>query len=228
VEEYHKQALAAMKSDQYLNLCLEQATLSPLRYRHGCIIVKGGKIIGQGYNDHRPGYDGGALKTGQLSTRSSGRPTDAKKSKSKTKPQDPPSLTFSSSPLSNAFVAHENMVGGAVGHCANQPLTMHAEMMAINEALSAYGTLSSSTASGIKPSFKLSGRGDKRKQALREYVDSICIETTESAVQRTTEIQGGASSGGQGPEWCFSPGWGAELDSSGSDTDSGELLSEET
>jgi deoxycytidylate deaminase len=55
-----------MKSDNYLNLCLEQASLSPLHHRHGCIVVKGGKVIGKGYNDYRPGYDGGALKTGQL------------------------------------------------------------------------------------------------------------------------------------------------------------------
>ena len=217
-----------MKSDQYLNLCLEQATLSRLRYRHGCIIVKGGKVIGQGYNDHRPGYDGGALKTGQLSTRSSPRPTDARKSKSKPEPHDAPSLSLSLSPTSNAFAAYENMMGGAVGHRANQPLTMHAEMMAINEALSASGNLSSSTASGIKPSFKLSGGGDTRKRALRDYVDSICAETAESVVQhRTTEIQGGASSGGQGPEWCFSPGWGSDLDPSGPESESGGLLSDE-
>lgn len=59
-----------MKTDHYLNLCLEQAALSPLRYRHGSIIVRGGKVIGQGFNDHRAGFDGGALKTGVLSARS--------------------------------------------------------------------------------------------------------------------------------------------------------------
>ena len=51
-----------MKTDHYLNLCLEQAAMSPLRYRHGAIIVRGGKVIGQGYNDYRSGFDGGALK----------------------------------------------------------------------------------------------------------------------------------------------------------------------
>lgn len=44
-----------MKTDNYLTLCLEQAAKSPLHYRHGCIVVRGGKVIGQGYNDYRPG-----------------------------------------------------------------------------------------------------------------------------------------------------------------------------
>ena len=44
-----------MKTDNYLSLCLDQAAKSPLHYRHGSIIVRGGKIIGQGFNDYRPG-----------------------------------------------------------------------------------------------------------------------------------------------------------------------------
>lgn len=48
-----------MKTDRYLNLCLEQAVKSSLRHRHGCVVVKGGKIIGQGFNDIRSGFDGG-------------------------------------------------------------------------------------------------------------------------------------------------------------------------
>ena len=55
-----------MKTDNYLTLCLEQASKSPLHYRHGCIIVRGGKVIGQGFNDYRPGFNGGALKTGKI------------------------------------------------------------------------------------------------------------------------------------------------------------------
>jgi deoxycytidylate deaminase len=55
-----------MKTDNYLTLCLEQAAKSPLHYRHGCIIVRGGKVIGQGHNDYRPGFDGGALKHGRV------------------------------------------------------------------------------------------------------------------------------------------------------------------
>jgi len=55
-----------MKTDNYLTLCLEQAAKSPLHYRHGSIIVRGGKVIGQGYNDYRPGFNGGALKHGRI------------------------------------------------------------------------------------------------------------------------------------------------------------------
>ncbi|CAO2647868.1 Nn.00g087900.m01.CDS01 [Neocucurbitaria sp. VM-36] len=55
-----------MKTDNYLNLCLEQAAMSPFRYRHGAIVVRGGKVIGQGFNDYRSGFNGGALKTGRL------------------------------------------------------------------------------------------------------------------------------------------------------------------
>ena len=54
------------RTDSYLSLCLEQASKSSLHYRHGCIIVSGGKIIGNGYNDYRRGYNGDALKTGKL------------------------------------------------------------------------------------------------------------------------------------------------------------------
>ena len=54
------------RNDTFLSLCLAQAELSPLHYRHGSIIVRGGKVIGQGFNSYRPGFDGGALKTGIL------------------------------------------------------------------------------------------------------------------------------------------------------------------
>ena len=46
------------RNDTYLSLCLEQASLSSLHYRHGCIIVRGGKFIGKGYNDYRSGFNG--------------------------------------------------------------------------------------------------------------------------------------------------------------------------
>ncbi|KAL8994626.1 MAG: hypothetical protein Q9169_005448 [Polycauliona sp. 2 TL-2023] len=54
------------RNDTYLSLCLEQASLSSLHYRHGCIIVRGGKIIGKGYNDYRSGFNGGAQSTGKF------------------------------------------------------------------------------------------------------------------------------------------------------------------
>jgi len=55
-----------MKTDNYLTLCLEQAAKSPLHYRDGYIIVRDAKVIGQGYNDYRPGFNGGALKHGRI------------------------------------------------------------------------------------------------------------------------------------------------------------------
>ncbi|CAK7271007.1 hypothetical protein SEPCBS57363_004395 [Sporothrix epigloea] len=60
----------SIKSDNYLNLCLEQASLSPLTFRHGSVIVKGGKVIGAGFNDYRSGFNGGTLKTGALNNSS--------------------------------------------------------------------------------------------------------------------------------------------------------------
>ena len=58
------------RTDSYLSLCLEQASKSSqMQHRHGCIIVRGGKVIGRGYNDHRSGYDGGqTLRTGALAS----------------------------------------------------------------------------------------------------------------------------------------------------------------
>lgn len=64
-----------MKTDRYLNLCLEQAAKSPLRNQHGCVVVRGGKALGRSYNDYRPGFNGGALRltnyriVGRIATR---------------------------------------------------------------------------------------------------------------------------------------------------------------
>ena len=49
-------------NDTFLSLCLAQAELSPLHYRHGSIIVRGGKVIGQGYHTYHPGFDGPAIQ----------------------------------------------------------------------------------------------------------------------------------------------------------------------
>lgn len=65
------------RTEKYLALCLDQADKSTLHYRHGSIIVRGGKVIGQGYNSYRNGYDGGALKTGKLAARGLGGPATA-------------------------------------------------------------------------------------------------------------------------------------------------------
>lgn len=57
-----------MKTNNYLSLCREQASLSPLHHRHGCVIVRGGKVISQEFNDLRAGFDGGALKHGRIAS----------------------------------------------------------------------------------------------------------------------------------------------------------------
>ncbi|KAF2165762.1 hypothetical protein M409DRAFT_55635 [Zasmidium cellare ATCC 36951] len=149
------------KNDSYLNLCIEQAVKSPLHYRHGAIVVRGGKVIGHGYNDYRPGFNGGALKHGRIAhgTFDGDAVQELKsklKKKDKNKQQQP----------SGTFVRFEGTGGG---HGANQPLSMHSEMMAIYTALSASSTMSSTTFSREKPCFKLP-RSDKRKARLRREV----------------------------------------------------------
>ncbi|KAK7967289.1 uncharacterized protein PG986_001566 [Apiospora aurea] len=170
-----------MKTDNYKNLCLAQALNSPLKYRHGCIIVKGGKVIGQGFNDIRSGFDGGALKTGQLPLSAAPRPAAAA-----AKPKN--------------FTAYESIVGMGGGPLANTPLTMHSEMMAVNSALSSSGTLAATTVSSIKPCYKLPG-DTKRKRELRRgavaaFVDRVCRAELEQDIQ-----QGTASL--QESEWRF-------------------------
>lgn len=165
-----------MKSDYYLQQCLEQAALSPLRRRHGCIVVKGGKIIGQGFNDVRSGFDGGALKTGRLAAGSS--PLDgassASDTKHKRKSRSKAELNSSSLPTNNTPIPIEAADGGA-GHYANTSLSMHSEMMAINSALSASSIRTGGTASHGKPYFKLSASG-KRKRLLRNYAVEFHVE----------------------------------------------------
>ncbi|KAL9002350.1 MAG: hypothetical protein Q9188_004704 [Gyalolechia gomerana] len=75
------------RNDNYLSLCLEQASLSSLHYRHGCIIVRGGKVIGKGYNDYRPGFDGGIQNNGRSNSVGALGEPDKSKAKLK-KPMD--------------------------------------------------------------------------------------------------------------------------------------------
>ncbi|EON99721.1 hypothetical protein UCRPA7_4778 [Phaeoacremonium minimum UCRPA7] len=166
-----------MKSDYYLNLCLEQAALSPLHFRHGCVVVKGGKVIGQGFNDYRPGYDGGALKTGRLSSRASPLASDAH---SRTK--NPPGAK-------RDFTAFETVGGttrGAGPH-GTVGLSMHSEMMAIHSALASSSTLAASTVSYIKPSLKLPGDyKHKLRDAVRSYTERVCLEAVGQHVQQAS------------------------------------------
>ncbi|KAF3002114.1 hypothetical protein E8E13_009912 [Curvularia kusanoi] len=151
-----------MKNDAYLNFCLEQAAKSPLRYRHGCIVVRGGKVIGQGYSDYRSGYDGGALKSGRLPLRATVKAeADA------------------------ALIPLETMTGGG-GRLANTPLSMHSEMMAIQSALSMSSKGACRAVSSQKQCFKLSGscrRGTRlRREAVKYYAKVICTAAlTQSA-----------------------------------------------
>ncbi|KAK5125755.1 hypothetical protein LTR85_012031 [Meristemomyces frigidus] len=182
-----------MKTDNYLTLCLEQAAKSPLHYRHGCIIVRGGKVIGQGYNDYRPGFNGGALKHGRVAKAAAlDGPAMAdlkeKLKKQKEKPKQKPQQQQQQQPdCTKTFTPFE---GAGGGHHANVPLSMHSEMMAIHSALAASSTLSSTAISCGKPSFKLP-RSDKRKtrlraEVLKRYVDTVC----DSAAASGTAKQG--------------------------------------
>ncbi|KAG6364920.1 hypothetical protein INS49_006524 [Diaporthe citri] len=163
-----------MKTDQYLNLCLDQAALSTLHYRHGCVVVKGGKVIGQGFNDCRPGYDGGSvLKTGALPKAAANVQPD--------KP-DPPKHK-------SDFKAVESVIGNCGGgHHANAYLTMHSEMMAINSALSSRSTLAANTVSHVKPSFKLLGDSKRKRElqrnAVLSYAQAVCLATFGQEVQQ--------------------------------------------
>jgi len=117
------------RNDTYLSLCLAQAELSPLHYRHGAIIVRGGKVIGQGFNTYSPGFDGGALKTGVLPSASledlalEDLKQRMKSNKSKLKQENQENQQGSE--ISTVFKSTEN------GHRSNVPLSMHSEMMAI-------------------------------------------------------------------------------------------------
>jgi deoxycytidylate deaminase len=110
------------RHDTYMTLCLEQARQSSLHYRHGCIIVRGGKVIGKGYNHYRPGFNSGALKNGR--TASSNVRMRVKQTKKQKPKHTQSSLKLPGTPTFSG------------GHLANSPLSMHSEMMAIHSALS--------------------------------------------------------------------------------------------
>ncbi|KAF1959719.1 hypothetical protein CC80DRAFT_439722 [Byssothecium circinans] len=172
-----------MKTDTYKTLCLEQAALSPLHYRHGCIIVRGGKVIGQGFNDHRAGFSGGALKNGRLPVRSANDAALAELKKKHKLKRHLKNLTENTT-----FTPFENMGGGTL---ANTPLSMHSEMMAIHSALSASSTMAASAVSCQKPYFKLSGDSKRkarlRRDAVKAHVETICkAALAQSAAEQRT------------------------------------------
>ncbi|KAL9055569.1 MAG: hypothetical protein Q9162_003466 [Coniocarpon cinnabarinum] len=186
--------------DNYLNLCLTEAAQSPLRYRHGAIIVRGGKVIGRGHNAYRSGFDGGVLQHGSYGM-TDFRPVHAK-SKLKSKRRSSSSMLPSHCPPSgtSAFFRPFEVTSGG-GHLANTPLSMHSEMMAIQDALSATTASSSRTFAWKQPCFKLSG-DSKRKARLRranleQYVERVCRAALgdEAGPAQSSEwrFEGGAS-----------------------------------
>ena len=50
------------KSQFYLSECAEVAAKSPMCFKLGAIVVKGGKVVETGYNHHRTHYDGAEVK----------------------------------------------------------------------------------------------------------------------------------------------------------------------
>ncbi|KAE8452319.1 hypothetical protein EG329_001019 [Mollisiaceae sp. DMI_Dod_QoI] len=165
------------RNDIYLSLCLAQAELSPLHYRHGAIIVRGGKVIGQGFNCYTPGFDGGALKSGTLPSNSTDGPAIAElKERLKSKPKLKSKSKLDNQQDSGMFTPFESM---GCGHNANTPLSMHSEMMAIKSALSlSSGTLSSQMSARSakyfeKPCFKLPSDSKKRKSRAHALKASL-------------------------------------------------------
>jgi deoxycytidylate deaminase len=177
------------RNDTFLSLCLAQAELSPLHYRHGSIIVRGGKVIGQGFNSYHPG-NGGALKTGILPSSSLDGPAIAElKQRLKSKPKH---RSKHNQQDAGTFTPFESI---GDGHNANMLLSLHSEMMAIQSALSlSSGTLSSQTSaratkSWQKPCFSLSGDSKKRKaraRALKAYVEAVCAEAAASGTGKAS------------------------------------------
>ncbi|PPJ51717.1 hypothetical protein CBER1_08897 [Cercospora berteroae] len=168
-----------MKTDNYLSLCLEEAAKSPLHYRHGAIVVRGGKVIGRGHNDYRPGFNGGALKTGRIAGGAYDGAALAELKKKLKGKQKCKQHNQQQQQSHGTFIPFENANPGG-GHSVNQPLSMHSEMMAIYTAVNASSTLSSTTFSREKPCFKLP-RADKRKARLRRavleaYVKAVRLE----------------------------------------------------
>ncbi|KAI9724304.1 MAG: hypothetical protein M1812_000370 [Candelaria pacifica] len=177
------------RTDSYMSLCLDQASKSPLHYRHGCIIVRGGKVIGQGYNDYRPGFNGGALRTGRLASRGTfDRPAMAELKQRKKHKSKPITKQYSNAKTMKKFTPFENPAlscSGGGGHIANTPLSMHSEMMVIYCALSLSNTLASqgsarSAAYFEKPCYSLQNsgkRGKARLRGLKKYVSAVCQAT---------------------------------------------------
>ena len=142
--------------------------------------MRGGKVIGKGYNDYKPRFNGGGtLKTGRFgASASASSAIVALKQKTKSKDKQ---IVEDSKPLEyNLGTLGNNELGG--GCLANSPLSMHSEMMAIQSALSrsgnttAHGSARSSQLMQKPGSYKLSGRGKRQLhlRTLKAYLDTVC------------------------------------------------------
>ena len=167
----------ASRNDTYLSLCIAQAERSNLHYRHGAIVVRGGKVIGSGFNDNRSGFSGGALKTGKLANGSLDGPAlkDLKMKRRKLPTGDTSDQSTRIFMPYEASGIHTSGMGG--GPHANTPLTLHSEMAAIQNALAASSSKLARDAMSLeKPCWKLPSDARKRKARLYEYVERICAE----------------------------------------------------
>ena len=200
--------------------------MSNLHYRHGCIIVRGGKVIGKGYNDLKPRFNGGrTLKTGRFGAdASSSSAIVAPKQKANSKNKQ---IGKGSKALGRNLATLENNVLGG-GCLANSPLSMHSEMMAIQSALSlsgsttAYGSARSSWLMQKPGSYKLPGRGKRQLHLrnLKAYVETVCeaapLETMGNSRQSAGTMHGvkaqdQGSSFGLSESQCGQGGAGSQL-----------------
>ncbi|GAB1728070.1 hypothetical protein NU195Hw_g5809t1 [Hortaea werneckii] len=146
----------------------------------------------EGFNDYRPGFDGGALKHGRIAKSALDGPAiaDLKEKLKKQKGKEKHRQQHGAS--TKTFTPFEARGGGQQ---SNTPLTMHSEMMAIHSALAASSTLSSTAFACEKPCFKLPS-GDKSKarlraEVLKRYVNAVCetAASTASAGSGKTQVQ---------------------------------------
>ena len=117
--------------------------------------------------------------------------------KSKDKPKEQQGQQSPPFKSSQCFVPFEGTGGG---HQVNSPLSMHSEMMAIHSALSSSSTMSHTTASYEKPSFKLPGSSKRkarlRRELLTAYVNTVCQTSQRSGLSQVQECGFEASASG--------------------------------
>lgn len=175
-----------------MSACLGEASKSQLHYRHGCVIVRGGKVLGRGFNGYRPGFNGGALKTGQLASVALDGPALIKlKLKHKAKSQCKDATIKETA----TFVPFEDNGLNGGGHIVNAPLSLHSEMAAIVNALSNRSTFAAKAMLSKKRRFlppnESKRRGKNPREALTAYIERVCVETPQSpqALQYSNKLQ---------------------------------------